>query len=133
MTAPGLDGLPTHERLVLAQVFGKGGVLRTASPRLLRTPGLPVEPIVREGTRRPVEEPSFPDHLKELYQRSLVLTTVAGRTPLNGPPHPPRTTSGTPPEGHPSHAWHLLRDHPPADHPARRVRHRRRAERRTPP
>ncbi|MFE5910138.1 DUF6190 family protein, partial [Streptomyces wedmorensis] len=57
LTAPGLDGLPTHERFVLAQVIGKGGLLRTASPRLLRTPGLPVEPIVREAARSPVEEP----------------------------------------------------------------------------
>ncbi|MGW8351462.1 DUF6190 family protein, partial [Streptomyces wedmorensis] len=57
LTAPGLDGLPTHERFALAQVIGKGGLLRTASPRLLRTPGLPVEPIVREGARSPVEEP----------------------------------------------------------------------------
>ncbi|MFE2012719.1 DUF6190 family protein [Streptomyces sp. NPDC059491] len=77
LTAPGLDGLPTHERLALAQVLGKGGVLRTASPRLLRTPGLPVEPIVRDGARRPVEEPSFPAYLEELYQRSLVLSVVS--------------------------------------------------------
>ncbi|MFE0651707.1 DUF6190 family protein [Streptomyces sp. NPDC059534] len=77
LTAPGLDGLPTHERLVLAQVIGKGGLLRTASPRLLRTPGLPVEPIVREGARSAVEEPSFPAYLEELYQRSLVLKVAS--------------------------------------------------------
>ncbi|WP_328945476.1 DUF6190 family protein [Streptomyces sp. NBC_00250] len=67
-TTPELEGLPTHERLLLAQVIGRGGVLHTASPRLLRTTGLPVVPI---GSG---EEHSFPAYLEDLYQRSLVLT-----------------------------------------------------------
>lgn len=67
-TTPALEGLPTHERLLLAQVIGRGGTLHTASPRLLRTTGLPVVPI---GTGA---EPSFPAYLEDLYQRSLVLT-----------------------------------------------------------
>ncbi|MER6096213.1 DUF6190 family protein [Streptomyces sp. NPDC001728] len=67
-TTPELDGLPAHERLLLAQVIGRGGVLHTASPRLLKAAGLPVVPI---GT---AAEPSFPAYLEDLYQRSLVLT-----------------------------------------------------------
>ncbi|KQX48122.1 hypothetical protein ASE09_13785 [Streptomyces sp. Root66D1] len=65
---PALEGLPAHERLLLAQVIGRGGVLHTASPRLLKAAdGLPVVPV---GTGA---EPSFPAYLEDLYQRSLVL------------------------------------------------------------
>ncbi|MCZ0979109.1 DUF6190 family protein [Streptomyces diastatochromogenes] len=67
-TAPELDGLPTHERLLLAQVIGRGGVLHTASPRLLKAAdGLPVVPVDAGA------EPAFPAYLEDLYQRSLVL------------------------------------------------------------
>ncbi|MFF8377449.1 DUF6190 family protein [Streptomyces sp. NPDC015661] len=68
-TDPALDGLPAHERLLLAQVIGRGGVLHTASPRLLKAAdGLPVLPLGGGA------EPSFPSYLEDLYQRSLVLT-----------------------------------------------------------
>ncbi|MER7949992.1 DUF6190 family protein [Streptomyces sp. NPDC096079] len=68
-TTPELDGLPTHERLLIAQVIGHGGVLHTASPRLLKAAdGLPVVPLGAGA------EPSFPAYLEDLYQRSLVLT-----------------------------------------------------------
>ncbi|MEU1227232.1 DUF6190 family protein [Streptomyces sp. NPDC005828] len=67
-TTPALEGLPTHERLLLAQVIGRGGELHTASPRLLRTTGLPVVPVGATA------EPSFPAYLEDLYRRSLVLT-----------------------------------------------------------
>ncbi|MFC8495398.1 DUF6190 family protein [Streptomyces sp. NPDC057235] len=73
-TAPELDGLPTHERLLLAQVANRGGTLHTASPRLLRTAGLPVAPLVPAGAPSPDREPAFPAYLEDLYQRSLVLT-----------------------------------------------------------
>ncbi|WP_405852761.1 DUF6190 family protein [Streptomyces sp. NBC_00090] len=77
LTAPELDGLPTHERLLLAQVIGRGGTLYTASPRLLGTSGLPVVPIAGPGAAAPAEEPSFPAYLEDLYRRSLVLTVVS--------------------------------------------------------
>ncbi|MFF0475775.1 DUF6190 family protein [Streptomyces sp. NPDC004284] len=68
-TTPALDGLPTHERLLLAQVIGRGGVLHTASPRLLKAAGdLPVVPVDTGA------EAAFPAYLEDLYQRSLVLT-----------------------------------------------------------
>ncbi|MFJ4872790.1 DUF6190 family protein [Streptomyces sp. NPDC088757] len=80
-TAPELDGLPAHERLLLAQVVHRGGTLHTASPRLLRTAGLPVAPLVPAapaGAPSPGgdlgEEPAFPAYLEDLYRRSLVLT-----------------------------------------------------------
>ncbi|MEE1818560.1 DUF6190 family protein [Streptomyces sp. SP18ES09] len=67
-TTPEFDGLPTHERLLLAQVTSRNGVLHTASPRLLKAAdGLPVVPL---GTGA---EPSFPAYLEDLYRRSLVL------------------------------------------------------------
>ncbi|MFB7028693.1 MULTISPECIES: DUF6190 family protein [unclassified Streptomyces] len=85
-TAPELDGLPTHERLLLAQVANRGGTLHTASPRLLRTTGLPVAPLVPAapldpgapaGAPSPDREPVFPAYLEDLYQRSLVLTVAS--------------------------------------------------------
>ncbi|QES05273.1 hypothetical protein DEJ44_06360 [Streptomyces venezuelae] len=79
-TEPALDGLPTHERLLLAQVIGRGGVLHTASPRLTGAAGLPVVPLAPPapaGAPAPGEEPSFPAYLEDLYQRSLVLTVVS--------------------------------------------------------
>ncbi|MFF1509404.1 DUF6190 family protein [Streptomyces sp. NPDC058326] len=77
LTTPALDGLPMHERLLLAQVIGRGGVLHTASPRLTGTTGLPVVPAVPAGARGPAGEASFPAYLEDLYQRSLVLTVVS--------------------------------------------------------
>lgn len=84
-TTPGLDGLPTHERLLLAQVIGRGGTLHTASPRLLGAAGhpagpaagLPVVPIAGAGAPAPAGEPSFPPYLEDLYRRSLVLTVAS--------------------------------------------------------
>ncbi|WP_051845089.1 DUF6190 family protein [Streptomyces globisporus] len=67
-TTPALEGLPTHERLLLAQVIGRGGTLHTASPRLLGRTDLPVVPVGAAA------EPSFPAYLEDLYRRSLVLT-----------------------------------------------------------
>ncbi|MFI8916896.1 DUF6190 family protein [Streptomyces sp. NPDC053513] len=67
-TTPSLEGLPTHERLLLAQVIGRGGTLHTASPRLLRRTDLPVVPVGAAA------EASFPAYLEDLYRRSLVLT-----------------------------------------------------------
>ncbi|MFH8626106.1 DUF6190 family protein [Streptomyces vietnamensis] len=67
-TTPALEGLPTHERLLLAQVIGRGGALHTASPRLLGRADLPVVPL---GTGA---EAAFPAYLEDLYRRSLVLT-----------------------------------------------------------
>ncbi|MER5963141.1 DUF6190 family protein [Streptomyces sp. NPDC002057] len=78
-TSPELDGLPPHERLLLAQVIGRGGVLHTASPRLAGRAGLPVVPLAPLASAdAPAlgEEPSFPAYLEDLYQRSLVLTVV---------------------------------------------------------
>ncbi|MGW6393700.1 DUF6190 family protein [Streptomyces sp. NPDC055103] len=78
---PGLDGLPTHERLLLAQVIGRGGTLHTASPRLLGaagpTAGLPVVPITGAGAPAPAGDPLFPPYLEDLYRRSLVLTVAS--------------------------------------------------------
>ncbi|MEU2119006.1 DUF6190 family protein [Streptomyces sp. NPDC016459] len=76
-TTPAFDGLPTHERLLLAQVVGRGGVLHTASPRLTGKADLPVVPIVPDGSHGTVAEASFPPYLEDLYQRSLVLTVVS--------------------------------------------------------
>ncbi|MFE9137427.1 DUF6190 family protein [Streptomyces sp. NPDC012693] len=76
-TTPEFDGLPTHERLLLAQVVGRGGVLHTASPRLTSRTGLPVVPIVPDGSAGTVPETAFPPYLEDLYQRSLVLTVVS--------------------------------------------------------
>ncbi|MFJ3928869.1 MULTISPECIES: DUF6190 family protein [unclassified Streptomyces] len=73
-TTPGLDGLPAHERLLLAQVVGRGGRLYTASPRLSRLTGLPVAPVAAAAAG---EEESFPEPLERLYRRSLVLTVVS--------------------------------------------------------
>ncbi|MEU0400631.1 DUF6190 family protein [Streptomyces sp. NPDC006197] len=67
-TTPALEGLPTHERLLLAQVIGRGGTLHTASPRLLGRTDLPVVPVGATA------EASFPAYLEDLYRRSLVLT-----------------------------------------------------------
>ncbi|MFF9853233.1 DUF6190 family protein [Streptomyces litmocidini] len=67
-TTPALEGLPTHERLLLAQVIGRGGTLHTASPRLLGRTDLPVVPVGAAA------EASFPTYLEDLYRRSLVLT-----------------------------------------------------------
>ncbi|MFD3532574.1 DUF6190 family protein [Streptomyces sp. NPDC058664] len=77
LTLPALDGLPTHERLLLAQVIGRGGVLHTASPRLAGTTGLPVVPIVPDGSAGTIRDTAFPAYLEDLYQRSLVLTVVS--------------------------------------------------------
>ncbi|MEI7030260.1 DUF6190 family protein [Streptomyces pratensis] len=75
-TTPGLSGLPDHERLLLAQVVGRGGTLHTASPRLARLDGPPVAAIVPAGAGTSAEEPSFPAPLERLYQQSLVLTVA---------------------------------------------------------
>ncbi|MFJ8299671.1 DUF6190 family protein [Streptomyces sp. NPDC094447] len=78
---PALDGLPAHERLLLSQVIGRGGVLHTASPRLVRTaaalPVVPLVPLDPADAPAPGEEPSFPAYLEDLYQRSLVLKVVS--------------------------------------------------------
>ncbi|MEV4941705.1 DUF6190 family protein [Streptomyces zaomyceticus] len=79
-TTPGLDALPAHERLLIAQVVGRGGTLYTASPRLTATAGLPVvplTPLASGDAPAPGAEPSFPAYLEDLYQRSLVLTVVS--------------------------------------------------------
>ncbi|WP_406336173.1 DUF6190 family protein [Streptomyces zaomyceticus] len=76
-TTPGLDGLPAHERMLIAQVVGRGGTLHTASPRLTATAGLPVVPLASADAPAPGGEPSFPAYLEDLYQRSLVLTVVS--------------------------------------------------------
>ncbi|MFE0646236.1 DUF6190 family protein [Streptomyces sp. NPDC058877] len=70
-TTSGLDGLPVHERLMLSQVIARRGTLHTASPRLIRTTGLPVVPVTAGA------EASFPAYLEDLYQRSLVLTVAS--------------------------------------------------------
>ncbi|AJF69605.1 hypothetical protein SVTN_08045 [Streptomyces vietnamensis] len=67
-TTPALEGLPTHERLLLAQVIGRDGALHTASPRLLGRTDLPVVPLGAGA------ESAFPAYLEDLYRRSLVLT-----------------------------------------------------------
>ncbi|MCX5225240.1 DUF6190 family protein [Streptomyces sp. NPDC006553] len=80
-TEPALDGLPTHERLLLAQVIGRGGVLHTASPRLVGAaaglPVVPLTPLVPADAPALGEEPSFPAYLEDLYRRSLVLKVVS--------------------------------------------------------
>ncbi|MBD0712161.1 MULTISPECIES: DUF6190 family protein [unclassified Streptomyces] len=80
-TAPELEGLPAHERLLLAQVIGRGGTLHTASPRLVKAAaGLPVVavgPRAASEAATPLPEPAFPAYLEDLYQRSLVLTVVS--------------------------------------------------------
>ncbi|MFJ9433065.1 DUF6190 family protein [Streptomyces sp. NPDC101490] len=80
-TSPGLGGLPAHERLLLAQVVGRGGVLHTASPRLAEAAGglpvVPVAPRASAAAPAPLVEPTFPAYLEDLYQRSLVLTVVS--------------------------------------------------------
>lgn len=64
----GLGGLPAHERLLLGLVLRRGGVLYTVSPRLRERRDLPVNVVAP-----PAVTAAFPDHLEELYQRSLVL------------------------------------------------------------
>lgn len=61
--------LPARERLLLGMVLNRGGVLHTASPRLLHHEGLPTrapEPVAGP-------EPSFPEPLEGLYRQSLAL------------------------------------------------------------
>ncbi|MEU0247455.1 DUF6190 family protein [Streptomyces sp. NPDC006235] len=71
-TAPELEGLPAHERLLLAQVLSHSGVLYTASPRLTGRTDLPVATVPVADT-----EDTFPGHLERLYQDSLVLTVAS--------------------------------------------------------
>ncbi len=52
-TAPELDGLPAHERLLLAQVAHRGGVLHTASPGCCGRPACPSHRSSRPRRRRP--------------------------------------------------------------------------------
>jgi hypothetical protein len=59
--------LPTHERLLLGMVVNRGGVLHSASSRLLGRPGLPVL-APENGT-----EQAFPEPLERLYRASLAL------------------------------------------------------------
>jgi hypothetical protein len=68
-TMPELAGLPPHERLLLAQVFCRSGVLYTVSPRLISRKDLPVATVPAADA-----EDTFPSHLERLYQDSLVLT-----------------------------------------------------------
>ncbi|WP_406056965.1 DUF6190 family protein [Streptomyces sp. NBC_01077] len=81
LTTPALEGLPAHERLLLAQVIGRGGVLHTASPRLVGAaaglPVVPIAPLASADAPALGEEPSFPAYLEDLYQRSLVLKVVS--------------------------------------------------------
>ncbi|MET9439391.1 DUF6190 family protein [Streptomyces sp. NPDC006610] len=71
-TTKELDGLPAHERLLLAQVLSHSGVLYTASPRLTGRTDLPVADL-----RTAPAEDAFPDHLERLYKDSLVLTVAS--------------------------------------------------------
>lgn len=71
-TAAELAGLPTHERLLLAQVLTHSGVLYTASPRLAGRTDLPVAAVPVADT-----EDTFPSPLERLYQDSLVLTVAS--------------------------------------------------------
>lgn len=68
-TTPELDGLPAHERLLLAQVLSHHGVLYTVSPRLTGRTDLPVAAVPAADT-----EDAFPSRLEQLYQDSLVLS-----------------------------------------------------------
>jgi hypothetical protein len=62
-----IGSLPAHEQLLLSMVISRGGVLHSASPRLLGRPGLPVVAPV------PGTEPAFPEPLERLYRTSLAL------------------------------------------------------------
>jgi uncharacterized protein DUF6190 len=64
---PGDDSLPAHERLLLSLVISRGGVLHSASPRLIGRRGLPVHAPVGDVER------VFPQPLERLYQASLAL------------------------------------------------------------
>ncbi|AEW92767.1 MULTISPECIES: DUF6190 family protein [Streptomycetaceae] len=72
--APEPAELPGHERLLIAMVGHRQGVLHTVSPRLLAHPGLPVV-----APARPAYEPSFPEPLERLYQVSLALRVTAAQ------------------------------------------------------
>jgi hypothetical protein len=71
-TTKELEGLPAHERLLLAQVLSHSGVLYTASPRLTGRTDLPVATVPVADT-----EDTFPSPLERLYQDSLVLTVAS--------------------------------------------------------
>jgi Family of unknown function (DUF6190) len=63
------DRLPAPDRLLLAMVANRGGVLYTLNPRLLASRRAPVRrPETPTGGRT-----AFPDRLEQLYQESLVL------------------------------------------------------------
>ncbi|MFF4415297.1 DUF6190 family protein [Streptosporangium sp. NPDC001559] len=65
--------LPAHERLLLGMVVNRGGVLHSASPRLLSLTGVPVLAPVDSA------ELSFPEPLERLYQASLMLRVPVTR------------------------------------------------------
>lgn len=71
-TTPGLEGLPSHERLLVAQVMRRGGLLHTVSPRLRDRGDLPVARL-----EVPEHGAVFPAELERLYQDSLVLTVAS--------------------------------------------------------
>ncbi|MCX2185253.1 hypothetical protein KV205_32790 [Streptomyces sp. SKN60] len=63
--------LPFTDRLLLAQVIHRKGLLHTAGPRLGAFGGLPVRTVAARPAGAP--EPSFPEPLERLYRTSLAL------------------------------------------------------------
>ncbi|MFI0168173.1 DUF6190 family protein [Streptomyces sp. NPDC017095] len=86
--------LPFTDRLLLAMVVNRRGLLHTTGPRSAAFAGLPVH--AETAWPAGVPEPSFPEPLERLYRASLALRLPADRL---GTPAAGRAGRGAVPEG----------------------------------